>query len=428
MSKKRVIWSEGMFLRPQHFQQHDRYLENRIHARVSGLISHDWGFTRLKLSNELNKGKLVVLEASGIFQDGTPFNIPEEDEILLSLDIEPGIYDTTVVLALPTLRAQSSEIDTELSPETLARYRIQSEDIKDNIAGSNNNFEVQIGQLRPRLMLSDKELSGYHCLGVAQIKEVTNDKVIFLDEAYIPVIVKSAVSQQLKDWLQELKGLLTRRGDELSDNQTKANPENFVYLQTVNRYELVIEHILADLNIHPEDLYLLMLQMVGDFSVFDTSGSNKRRPSVTADYRHENLQISFQLQKALRGYLSTSGGSKVISVPLSVHQGVYHYSNSKEKLPLLDTGRYILAVKAHVDEGIILRDFASQTIIASGSMINEQIKGGTTAIDLKSLAIVPDELPRYENTCYFELLKSGPNWQYLGLCSMLLTNCFRVWS
>ncbi|MCP6146127.1 hypothetical protein, partial [Pseudomonas aeruginosa] len=22
----RVVWSEGMFLRPQHFQQHDRYL------------------------------------------------------------------------------------------------------------------------------------------------------------------------------------------------------------------------------------------------------------------------------------------------------------------------------------------------------------------------------------------------------------------
>ena len=24
----KVVWSEGMFLRPQHFQQHDRYLEN----------------------------------------------------------------------------------------------------------------------------------------------------------------------------------------------------------------------------------------------------------------------------------------------------------------------------------------------------------------------------------------------------------------
>lgn len=29
----RVVWSEGMFLRPQHFQQHDRYLETLVDGR-----------------------------------------------------------------------------------------------------------------------------------------------------------------------------------------------------------------------------------------------------------------------------------------------------------------------------------------------------------------------------------------------------------
>ena len=29
----KVIWSEGMFLRPAHFQQHNRYVENLVEMR-----------------------------------------------------------------------------------------------------------------------------------------------------------------------------------------------------------------------------------------------------------------------------------------------------------------------------------------------------------------------------------------------------------
>ncbi len=33
----RVVWSEGLFLRPQHFQQQERYLETHLEGRVAGL-------------------------------------------------------------------------------------------------------------------------------------------------------------------------------------------------------------------------------------------------------------------------------------------------------------------------------------------------------------------------------------------------------
>ena len=35
----RVIWQEGMFLRSQHFQQHDRWMEAYMRGRVAGLYS-----------------------------------------------------------------------------------------------------------------------------------------------------------------------------------------------------------------------------------------------------------------------------------------------------------------------------------------------------------------------------------------------------
>ena len=39
----RVIWSEGLFLRPQHFQQHDRYLDELIVGRFAAGKSYLWG-------------------------------------------------------------------------------------------------------------------------------------------------------------------------------------------------------------------------------------------------------------------------------------------------------------------------------------------------------------------------------------------------
>jgi len=39
----KVIWSEGMFIRPQHFQQQIRYIENFVEGRCSAFGAYGWG-------------------------------------------------------------------------------------------------------------------------------------------------------------------------------------------------------------------------------------------------------------------------------------------------------------------------------------------------------------------------------------------------
>ena len=45
----KVVWSEGMFLRPQHFQQQDRFIEFVTHARALPMEGFFWGFRELTL-------------------------------------------------------------------------------------------------------------------------------------------------------------------------------------------------------------------------------------------------------------------------------------------------------------------------------------------------------------------------------------------
>jgi hypothetical protein len=69
---QKVIWQEGMFLQPQHFQQQDRYLEYLISRHNFLSKSCHWGVSHLKINNDLLKlGKFGLIECSGILPDGT---------------------------------------------------------------------------------------------------------------------------------------------------------------------------------------------------------------------------------------------------------------------------------------------------------------------------------------------------------------------
>ena len=69
----KVIWTEGLFLRPQHFQQMERYLEHYAHAGRRAAQPFCWGFETLSLDEQaLSMGSVVLREARGLLPDGTP--------------------------------------------------------------------------------------------------------------------------------------------------------------------------------------------------------------------------------------------------------------------------------------------------------------------------------------------------------------------
>src|SRR5215469_10238944 len=98
----KVIWSEGLFLRPQHFQQSDRYVEKLVRSRIAALRPYPWGLTELKLNREmLALGKFAVDEACGVLEDGTPFSVPDDADHPAPLDVPENTRNTVIYLALP---------------------------------------------------------------------------------------------------------------------------------------------------------------------------------------------------------------------------------------------------------------------------------------------------------------------------------------
>ena len=109
--QNKVVWREGMFLRAQHFQQQDRFVEALVRSATVSLTPFPWGVATLTIDRELlGTGRFALAAATGVLEDGTPFAIPDEADH--PPPIEPGenVRNCLVYLAAPTRQAGAIEV------------------------------------------------------------------------------------------------------------------------------------------------------------------------------------------------------------------------------------------------------------------------------------------------------------------------------
>ena len=413
----RVIWTEGMFLRPHHFQQHDRYIESLITGRVLGLRSFDWGFSELKLDlTQLAIGRIAIHHSRGIFQDGTSFFLPENDHNPSALAIPESTRNRLVYLALPLRRADSIEIDTDQNVDPLARFRQDEREVRDYNAGADSRYPVQTGNLKLSLLLEGDELSGYLVLGVARVAEVRADKSVLLDDDYIAPALRCFDAGVLGSFIRELLGKLAIRGDELANRMGAAvsgaviQMSDFNLLQLINRYEPLLRHCAEAECLHPEDLYRLSLQLAGELATFFRP---ERRPSSFSRYDHDDLQNCYaSLMEELRWLLGKVKDPNAIKIPLqNPRPGIY--GASRPDSGILENSFFVLAVKAEVPTAVIQSQFPMQVKIAPVEKIQQLVVSQLPGISISPLPAAPRQIPFNVGYSYFELDQQGPMWQEL---------------
>ena len=98
----KVVWSEGLFLRPHHFQQNDRYLERQVEGRVAHVTPYPWGFSVLEIDRDLaQQSKFGLRRAAGVLPDGTPFSVPDTSPLPLAIAVPENAAGQTIWLVMP---------------------------------------------------------------------------------------------------------------------------------------------------------------------------------------------------------------------------------------------------------------------------------------------------------------------------------------
>ncbi len=414
----RVVWSEGMFLRVQQFQQADRFTEHLVREAVRDLAPHAWGVSEIELEQDLlNIGKFAVARCRGVLPDGTPFRIPADADHPEPLELLGGVHGALIHLTLPIRQQGAPEIGGGHRDDMQTRFRRTSYEAADGNAGSFATAAVEIARLRLGYGLASGPTAGYVVLPLARVVEVRADLSVQLDERFILPCLNVGCQPPLMGFLAELQGLITHRAEAISarmaDPTIRGTAEiaDFLLLQALNRAEPGLRHMVAQAaTLHPERMYAACIALAGELSTFTAAS---KRATVFPPYRHDDLQATFVPVIAdLRASLSTVLEQTAVAIPLVERRHGVRVGTINDR-SLITAASFVLSVRAEMPAEQLRRAFPNQVKIGPVEQISQLVNVSLPGIVVRAMPVAPRQLPYRAGSIYFELDRSGPFWKQL---------------
>jgi type VI secretion system protein ImpJ len=417
-ANNKVVWSEGLFLQPQHFQQQDRHFAGYVEARCRALVPYSWGFTELELERDfLGIGKLGLRRAAGVFPDGTPFRMPDDDQLPPPIDIGAHIRDQVVVLGIPLRRDGAAEVDRDSSADELARLDVRDWEVRDTSSTSASPALLEVGTLRTRFLLSSAVTQAYACVPIAHVVECRADKQVVLDDRFIPTVLNAGAATRLAAFMTELQGLVHQRGEALAGRVVAtsrggaAEIAEYLLLQVVNRYEPLLSHLASSGAVHPEILYRLCVSIAGELATF-TAPTN--RTSAFPKYRHDHLRESFEpVITELRRSLGWVQEQRAIPVPIEPKQFGISVAIVNDR-SLYNSAVFVLAARADVAAEELRRRFPAQLRLGPVEKISNLVNYQLPGVPVHAMGAAPRQIPFHAGSVYFELDRSHELWGQLA--------------
>lgn len=333
---RKPIWTEGLFMTPQHLQQSDTYHEALLHARVHALCKFDWGITDAQFDERsLSAGQLKLVKCHGVFPDGTPFLIGEDGEDQAeSRTIEghfPAAVDALdVFLAVPNMR--ESQANTALDPAKAGpavRFVAEQASIPDLNSGRNEQ-SVNWARANMRMLFSTEPREAYHTIRVAQLVRDKTGSVV-LKEDFIPSLLTIGSSKFLMSGLRRVLNAMVGQQKMLAEGRRMRSASavdfqasdvaKFWLLHTMNSFIPMVSHQVDHGDAHPEDLYLVLCSIIGELCTFSPSAD----PTDLPKFNYLELSDVFpQLFERALQMIMAAHQEQYIVVPLEKREdGMY---------------------------------------------------------------------------------------------------------
>ena len=407
----KVVWTEGMFLQPQHFQQQDRFVARLVDARLGQAVPYPRGFVSLALDEPaLLQGKLALQSARGVLPDGTPFSIPALDASPPALDVPGDVRDEPVLLALALARPGVAESDVEDDrPAMPPRLHALDVEVADSHAASLRQAPVQVGRLNLRLLLERDANEGFTHLRVARVVERRTDGSLLLDRQFVPATLHAGAHPTLDGYLREAHGMVHQRAEALAARLGQPGRAgvgeiaDFLFLQALNRIEPLLVHLRSQALLHPQVLYAVLLQACGELSTF----GERKRPPEYPPYDHDDPAPCFAaVMSDLRRSLSTV--LEQTAVPIELQQRAHGVRVAI--IPDLELQRhatFVLAVNAQVPAEALRARFPSQVKIGPAERIRDLVNLQLPGVPVRPMPVAPRQIPYHGGFSYFELETRG---------------------
>ncbi|HJT89056.1 MAG TPA: type VI secretion system baseplate subunit TssK [Bryobacteraceae bacterium] len=419
----RVVWSEGMYLGPHHFQVQSRYFEDSIQFATSSLWFAAYGLAGVELDAEaLHNGTVSLLHARGIFSDGLTFNMPESDalpEPRAIADLFPPTRDgLTVLLAIPARKPNGANCrinENGAAPVPDGeRFTAESRLLQDENTGEGER-PVRLGRKNLRLLLDVEPAEDLVTLPLARVVRDGSGHFTY-DPNYVPPVLQISASGRLMLMLQRLIEILGEKSATISRGAGGSRAEfssreiaNFWLLHAVNSGLAPLRHLLISKRGHPEELFLELSRLGGALCTFALDSHPRDLPL----YDHDNLGDCFEkLDRHIRAHLETIVPTNCLTIPLAA-AGNYFYDGEISDQRCLGRSRWVLAVRAAMGEADLMTRAPQLVKVCSPPFVRELVKRALPGLALTHLPVPPPAISARVETQYFGISKSGPCWDHM---------------
>ncbi len=402
----RVVWSEGMYLAPHHFQAQSRYFEDSARFTTSSLWFEPWGLVAAQLDAEaLKNGTVSLVHARGIFPDGLVFHMPESDalpEARSIAELFPPAQDAvTVMLAV--------------APRGIERYSAETRVLYDETTGRDEK-PVQVGRKNISLRLDTEPADDLVTLAIARIKRDGSGQFVF-DPDFIPPCVEFSASERIMSLAGRLIEILEDKSTRFARSGagkswaefSTTEIANFWLLHTVNSALAPLRHHYLTRRGHPEALYIEMLKLGGALCTFAIDSHPRDLPL----YDHRDLSKCFGLlDDHIRTHLETIVPTQYIDIPL-VKRADYFYEADVKDQRCLDRARWIFGVRSKISEPDLIAKTGQIVKLCSKIFLPQLVKRALPGMALTHLSVPPAAIPVRADFQYFSVSRNGPCWDHI---------------
>lgn len=411
----KVLWGEGLFLRPQHFQQQDQYHEHRLHESINAVHPYAWGVGHLNVDRDaLASNGLRILELSLRFQDGELYDAPGADELPETVDLSQLLqsqHSVTYYAALPAFKPFGGNFSQTGQAKDGARFVQANHDTPDLYTQA---AQAQLSYLRKKLRLVSEfePRDSYTHFPLLRLRRASAGG-FEMDPAFLPPSLSVAAApvlfmqlRRLLDALQAKVSALYGHHREPSRNVIEfrsGDMSSFWLLHTASSAFAALTHHFNHPSLHPERLYEQLLGIAGGLMTFSKSWTLADLPA----YQHNDPGPSFEkLYQIIRELVDTVISSKYFAIALSEVRPSY-YSGMLDSGKIDDKTAFYVAVSADMPLVELVDVVPLRFKVGAPDDVEKFVLSALPGVRLQHAPQVPAAVPVRPDTCYFTVEAKG---------------------
>ncbi|WP_454766915.1 type VI secretion system baseplate subunit TssK [Cupriavidus campinensis] len=416
MKITRPLWTQGIFMTPQHFQQQAMW-ERHAGEQIARIASPEpWGVVRVVIDVQaLSVSRLAVNSLAVRLPDGTVIDTETADRTPPARDLAdfPAAAESVVVLVgLPLLDAQGGNCvedgDRPARPRRFVREYLEVADLHGE-----GKEEISVERHALALLFDTETHGDYVTCPIARLVRTPQGR-IELDPTFVPPSLFLLASERLTERMNRLSGILSaksaslgvrrrERSDQIADYAV-ADVSLFWLLHSVNTTWPELARLCAAPQQHPERLYGLLARLAGALLTFSTTDTLQAIPA----YDHLAPEPVFaELESLIRRLLDAVIPSRVVPVALERLRPTAWLGKILDER-LVEGTDYYLSVQAGLPAHALLEQLPRLCKAGAPDEVAQIVNSALPGIPLRTMPRLPAAIPvRIENQ-YFALDSAHP--------------------